>query len=73
LLAIRLNGDPLLVRSPEGSLPDDPIELPIPGPLRLRNQVEFTVLGGAARFASPETPWGSVVLVFRENTEPPSC
>ncbi|MEW4567861.1 hypothetical protein AB1L88_08335 [Tautonia sp. JC769] len=73
LLAIRLNGDPLFERPPEAALATDPIELAIPGALRDRNLIEFTVLGLAARLASPNTPWGSVVLVFPETDESPSC
>ncbi len=71
LLTVHLNGEPLIERSAENALSTDPIEVPIPSPLRLRNRLELTVLGNAASFASPERPWGSVALVFTEQDEPP--
>ncbi|WP_161602176.1 hypothetical protein [Tautonia marina] len=71
MLTVHLNGEPLIERSAENALSTDPIEVPIPSPLRLRNRLELTVLGNAASFASPERPWGSVALVFTEQDEPP--
>ncbi len=68
---IRLNGELLTERSSSDPYSTDPIEVPIPGPLRLRNQLELSVLPPADHFPSSAQPWGSILLVFEEDTQRP--